>query len=79
MEHYKIFKLLTLFRMGGDKKDPPTSFSPITSTNVGISFSFSPFATLVQKFKAIPSISPKLLSLNQDNPSKRVIFLVKSL
>ena len=45
---------LTLFRMGGwGKKDPPTSFSPVTSTNVGISlqnfltFSFNPFATLV--------------------------------
>ena len=39
---------------GGDKKpDPPTSFSPLISTNVGISpknflaFSFNTFATLV--------------------------------
>ena len=46
---------LTLFRMGigGDKKDPPTSFSPVPSTNIGISpqnfltFSFNPVATLV--------------------------------
>ena len=46
---------LTLFRMGGrggGQKGPPTSFSPVTSTNVGISpqnfltFSFYPFATL---------------------------------
>ena len=38
---------------GGDKKAPPTSFSPVTSTNVGtnpqnfLAFSFNPFATLV--------------------------------
>ena len=45
---------LTLFRMGeGRQKDPPTSFSPVTSTNVGISpknfltFRFNPLATLV--------------------------------
>ena len=46
---------LTLFRMGGMQKVPPlpTSFSPITSTNVGISpknlltFSFIPFPILV--------------------------------
>ena len=44
--------VLTLFRMGG-QKGPPTSFSPVNSTNVGISpqnlltFSFNPFAILV--------------------------------
>ena len=44
---------LTLFRMEGAKKGPPNSFSPATSTNVGISpknfltFSFSPFDRLV--------------------------------
>ena len=45
---------LTLFRKGGRaKKAPPTSFSPVTSTNVKIStqnflaFRFKPFATLV--------------------------------
>ena len=76
---------LTLFRMGGGQKGPPTSFSPATSTNVGfglqnfLTFSFKPFATLVQNFKFIPSASPKLLNLNQDNPSKKAIFLVKSL
>ena len=68
-----------LFRM------PPYGFSPITSTNIIISlqnfltFTFDPFATLVWNFKAIPSTSPKLLSLNQDHPSKKVFFLVKSL
>ena len=42
------------FRMGGGgEKAAATSFSPVTSTNVGISlqnfltFSFNPFATLV--------------------------------
>ena len=42
-------------QMGGGVKSlrPPTSFSPVTSTNVGSSpqnfqdFSFDPFATLV--------------------------------
>ena len=63
----------------------PTSFSPVTSTNVGfgpqnfLTFSFNPFATLVQNFKFVPSVSPKLLNLNQDHPSKKTVFLVKSL
>ena len=77
---------LTLFRMGGEgKKAPPTSFSPVTSTNVRfgpqnfLTFSFNPFVTLVQNFKFAPSASPKLLNLNQDHPSKKAIFLVKSL
>ena len=44
---------LTLFRMMEGPKNSPTSFSPVTSTNVGISrqtfltFNFNPFATLV--------------------------------
>ena len=47
---------LTLFRMGGGLKrprPPPSSFSPVTSTNVGISsknfltFSFNTLSTLV--------------------------------
>ena len=70
---------------GRGQKDPPTSFSPVTSKNVGfgtqnfLTFSFNPFATLVQNFKFVPSASPKLLNLNQDHPSKKAIFLVKSL
>ena len=70
---------------GGGKKALPTSFSPVTSTNVGIrpqnflTFSFYPFATLEQNFTFVPSVSPKLLNLNQDHPSERAIFLVKSL
>ena len=71
--------------MGGGAKTPPTSFSSVTSTNVGfgpqnfVTFSFNPFPTLVQNFKFVTSASPKLLDLNQDHPSKKTIFLVKSL
>ena len=81
----KTYSYLTLFRMKWGQKGPPTSFSPVTSTNVGfgllnvLTFSFNPFATLVQSFKFVPIASPKLLNLNQDHPSKKVIFLVKSL
>ena len=69
---------------GGGKKASPTSFSPLTSTNVGFSpqnfltLSFNTFATLVQNFKFVSGASPKLLNLNQDHPSKKAIFLVKS-
>ena len=51
--------------MGGAKRTP-TIFSPATSTNVRINpqnfmtFSLNPFATPVQNFKAIPSVSFKL-------------------
>ena len=44
---------LTLFRIWRGQKSPPTSFSPVTSTNVGIrpqnflAFSFNPFDRLV--------------------------------
>ena len=71
--------------MGGGQKGPPTSFFPITSTNVGFgpqnfqTFSFNPFATLQQNLKFVPSASPKLLNLNQDHPSIKATFLVKSL
>ena len=49
---------------GGRQKGPPTSFSPVTSTKVGfgpqnfLTFSFNPFATLVQNCKFVPSASP---------------------
>ena len=51
--HYIEVLSLTLLRMGGEQRVPPTSFSPVTSTNVRISpknfltFSFNPFATQV--------------------------------
>ena len=52
------------------KSSPPTSFSPVTSTNVRTSpqnllaFSFDPFAKFVWNFKTIRIASPKLLNLN---------------
>ena len=68
---------------GGGQKDPPppTRFFHITSTNVRISpqnflaISFNPFAHWCKIFKFVLSASPKLLNLNQDNPSKRRFFL----
>ena len=66
--------------MGGGPKSPPSSFSPVTSRNVGfglqnfLTFSFNPFTTLVQNFKFVTSASPKLLNLNQDHPSKKRFF-----
>ena len=82
-------KALTLFRMGGEgrrrKKAPLTSFSFVTSTNVGFSpkniltFSFNPFPTLVYNFKFLPSVNPKLMNFNQDHSSKKAVYLVKSL
>ena len=64
----------------GAPKRPPTSFSPVTSTNVRfgpqklLTFSFNDFATLVLNFKFILSVSPKLLNLHQDQPSKKRFF-----
>ena len=58
----------------------PTSFSPVTSTNVNfgpqnfLTFSFHPFATPVQNFKFIASARPKLVNLDQDHPSKNRFF-----
>ena len=66
----------------GPQKDPPTSFSSLTSTNVWISlqnfltFSFNPFATMVYNFKFISRASPKLLELNQEHPSKKLMLLL---
>ena len=81
---------LTLFRIGRGKKHPPpfpslsaTSVSPVTSLKEKnrppnfLTFSFEPFARLLQSFKAIPSISPKL-SWTRTIP-KRLDFLVKFL
>ena len=65
---------------GAKKPPPPTSFSPVTSANIGISsqnfltFSFTSFGTLVQNFKFVPSASPKLLNFNKEHPSKKSSF-----
>ena len=64
----------------GGQKATPTSSSPVTSTNVRfgpqklLTFSFNHFATLMLNFKFIPSVSPKLLNLNQDHPPKKRFF-----
>ena len=66
--------------MGGVQKGPTTTFSHITSTNIGISsenfltFSFSHFSTLALNFNLIPSASPKLLNLNQKHLSEKLLF-----
>ena len=66
-------RVLTLFRVGGAKKIPPISFSPITSTNVGISppkfltFSFNLLTIAMSNFKAISTATPKLLFPNYRN------------
>ena len=70
---------------GGGGRGHPTSFSSATLSNVTIipqkflTFSFNFFVTLVQNFKFVPSVSPKLLNLHQDHLSKKAAFLVKSL
>ena len=78
---------LTLFTMWGAKSTlpPPLRFSSVTSTTVRTSsqnflaFSFNPFATLVLNFKALSSGSSRLSNLNQEHPSKKLLFLVISL
>ena len=58
----------------------PTSFCYVASTNVRISllnfltFSFNPFTTLVLSYKAVNSVSPKSLNLNQKLPLKKWFF-----
>ena len=70
---------------GGGQKGPPYQFFPCNFYKEGfgpknfLTFSFNHFATLVQNFKLVPSASLKFLNSNQDHPSKRAIFLVKSL
>ena len=84
----ELRKVAIWFRVGGGDggyQKMSTNFSPAISRNVGISpqncviFSFEPFAILLKDFNAVPSASPKLLNLNQDHPSKKGFFLVKSL
>ena len=70
---------------GGATSPRPTSFSSVTSANVGVNpqnfltFCFNLFVTLLWNFKFVPSASPKLFNLNHDYPSKKVVFLVKTL
>ena len=79
--HHEIVQYLvslTLLRMWErEVKRLPTSFSPATCTKVGIS-SLNFLFLVLTLFKVIPSVSPKLLNLNQDQLSKKVVFLVNS-
>ena len=60
--------------MGVAKGPTPTSFPPVSSTNVerspkdSLTFSFNPTVTLVQNVK----VEPKLLNMNHDHPLKNV-------
>ena len=60
-------------------------FSAVTFPNLGVrpskflAFSLNPFDTMLKNLNTIPSISPKFLNLTQDKPSKRPVFLVRSL
>ena len=71
--------ILNPLQDGGQKGPPATSTNVEFGPQNFLTFSFNPYATLVQNFKFVPSASPKLLNLNQDHPSKKAIFLVKSL
>ena len=56
-KHLCKFVVFDINPIQDGRKGPPTSFSPVTSTNVGfgrqnfLTFSFDPFTTLVQNFK----------------------------
>ena len=82
---WEIDLILNPTQDGGGGGRPPTSFYLVNSTNVGIrpknflTFIFNTFEKLVQNFKFVASASPELLNLNQDHPSKKAVFLVKSL
>ena len=71
-----LFVMLTLFRMRAGAKSPLYQFfSYILTMKVRIRTKkfliFSSVAPLVWNFIDIPSSSPKLLNLNQENPSKK--------
>ena len=71
--------LLTLIRMVGIKKVPLTSFSPVTSTNVGYSpqnfltFSFNSCHTGV-KCQNHTNCQPQIIELEPRAPLKKVFF-----
>ena len=76
---------IAIFNPIQDGQKVPHQFFPIISTNVRISlynflsFSFNPFATLMQHFKTVTSAIPKFLNLMQEHLSKKLVYLVKSL
>ena len=84
MESYRkqpmVGVLLTLFRMGGGQKGPPTSFSTVTSRNVGISlqnylnFIFNPFVTLAQNSSLYLVPIPTSWTWSKTNLQKKRFF-----
>ena len=85
--NFNIFQYLALYvfnpiQDGGAKRPLPISFSPVTSTNVGISsqnfltFCFNPFATLPPCCRYSQSQISELGT--KTTPQKNVVFLVKS-
>ena len=73
-ERASVNSLSTLFRMGGGGKWEAGSFLQHVLT-----LGFNPFSTQLYNFRVIHSTSFKLLNLNQDQLSKKSVFLVKSL
>ena len=59
--------------IGRGAKRPPYQFFLCNFQNF-LAFSFNPFSTLVENFKAVTSVSPKLLNLNQEHLSKKCFF-----
>ena len=63
----------------GKKAPDFIRFTYVTSPNVGnnqqnfLAFRFNPCVALQEYIKVMPSTSPKLLSLNQDHLSKKLI------
>ena len=68
-----------------EDKNPPYQFFPCNfykRNNLPqnfLTFSFDPFAKVMWSLKAIPRANPKLLNLNQEHPSKKLLFWLKSL
>ena len=74
--------LQSLFNSIEDGGQPPTSFSPVTSTKRETPKTFGLLVLLFchtgAKFHGISGASPKLLNLNQEQPSKNWFFLSNS-
>ena len=77
---FSYFKPLTLFRIGEAKSPPPTSFSPVTSTNVRINpqnfltFSVNPFYHIGVQFQGYTLCRSKIIELEPRTPLKKSGF-----
>ena len=78
--HNNFVYILKSIQDGEGKKAPPTSFSLVTSTNVGLgpqnflTFSFNPFATLEQNFKFFTYCQSQIIELEPRPPLKESYF-----